>query len=158
SGSSLSITIAAGVTVPVADTIIVSFAMNPRGAACDVQCSDSRGNAWTADGDITRGSAIDGVRAVTCSTRVTTALVAGDTITGSTPSNADGRGLPAKGSSGLGANALARLATGVGVNTDSPLTNPTATTTLADELLVGTIGVEGPSSDAFTPGAGFLPL
>src|SRR5262245_35580383 len=160
SGSTLSITLGPAVTVPVGDTIIVSFAMNPRGAPGDVQCSDSGANLWHVDGDVTRGSAIDGVRAVTCSTRVTTALGTGDSITVSHPANADERGMTATEFSGLRANALDRAATGVGIDDPSPLTAMTAATTIGDELLVGTIGVEGPpvAPDTFTPGAGYLPL
>ena len=42
SGDLLSITLTSD--VPVGDTIIISFAMNPRGSVGDVQCSDTRAN------------------------------------------------------------------------------------------------------------------
>ena len=159
SGDTLSITL--GAAVPVGDTIIVSFAMNPRTSGPnDVNCSDSRGNTWTVDGDVIRGSGIDGVRAVACSTRVGTALASGDSITVHHPSNAGERAMSASEFSGLRSSGLDQSATGVGIDTASPLTAATAATTVPNELVVGTIGVEGPpvAPDTFSPGTGFTAL
>ena len=62
--------------------------------------------------------------------------------------------------SGLRSNGLDRSATGVGVDTATPLTMATAATTVPNELVIGTIGVEGPpvAPDTFTSGAGFTAL
>jgi hypothetical protein len=158
-GDSLSIPLTSD--VPVRDTIIISFAMNPRTTGPnDGSCTDSRGNTWTVDGDVIRGSGIDGVRSATCSTWVSAALASGDSITMHHPSNSDERAMSASEFSGLRSNGLDRSATGVGIDTATPLTMATAATTIPNELVIGTIGVEGPpvAPDTFTPGSGFTSL
>jgi hypothetical protein len=64
--------------------VIVSFAFNP--ASGTVSCSDSGGNSYAIDKDITNGSGTTGVRTVIASAHVTTALISGNTITCTHPS------------------------------------------------------------------------
>src|SRR5262245_16972760 len=129
SGTVLTLTL--GTTVPVGDTVIVSFAMNPNGGS--VTCADSSANSWTVDADVQLGSGIGGVRAVVCSSRLTTALASGSSITVHHPNTTE-RGMSASVFAGLRANALDRMASGTGSDTH-PVTPATAPTTVADELL-----------------------
>src|SRR5262249_39694319 len=72
-GTSLAVTLAAGVSVPAGHTLIVSFATDP-GAGGAVTCADNRGNVYTKDADVTNGTLTTGVRAVVFSAPIATAL------------------------------------------------------------------------------------
>jgi len=67
--------------VAVGNTVIVSFAMDALGAETGVSCADARGNSYGVDAAETVGSGATGARVVVCSSILTTALVANDTVT-----------------------------------------------------------------------------
>jgi cysteine-rich repeat protein len=151
-GSTIAVTVAAG-GVAVNNTVIVAFAMDPATGAVTV--ADTRGNTYTSNADVSNGSGTNGVRTVVLSTRLTTALLAGDTITVTHPSVA-ARAVSVNVFSGLaGASVLDRTATGTGTST-APATPATAATTQADELLIGAMGVETGSTETFTLGASYI--
>ena len=83
-GTTLAVTLAAGVNVPAGDSVFVTFAMDP--GAGPVSCADSKGNVYSNDADVTNGSLTSGVRTLVFSAPMTTALAPGDTITVTTPS------------------------------------------------------------------------
>src|SRR5205823_3488808 len=134
------------------DTLIVSFAMDPASGA--VSCTDAKGNAYGAAVDFANGSGTSGVRTVVFSARIVTALVAGDTITVSHPSAA-AKAVSINEFSGVGFVDQTMTATG---NSNSPSSGSTATTSQANELLFGTIGVETKKDDPFVAGAGYALL
>jgi len=150
-GTSISITVPAGGVVA-GDTLIVSFAMDPASGA--VSCTDAKGNAYGAAVDFANGSGTSGVRTVVFSARIVTALVAGDTITVSHPSAA-AKAVSINEFSGVGFVDQTMTATG---NSNSPSSGSTATTSQANELLFGTIGVETKKDDPFVAGAGYALL
>ena len=76
SGTTLPFTLTTA--VPAGDTVIVSFAVDPKTGA--VSCADSKGNAYVADVDVTNGSGTSGTRAVVLRAAVTTALAVGGTV------------------------------------------------------------------------------
>lgn len=83
------------------------------------------------------------------------ALVSGNTITITYNINPPSRAASANEFSGLASSSTLDKSAGTfgsGTAAASPLT---ATTSQADELVVGAIGVEGPSGDTFTLGSGF---
>jgi hypothetical protein len=150
-GTSLAITLSTG-GVAAGNSIIVSFAMDP--ASGTVSCTDSASNSYALDREHTNGSGTSGVRTLIFSAHNVTALVTNNTITCTHPS-VGARAMSASEFSGLlasGAKDQATSATGSGT---SPSSGNTATTTQADELLIGAIGVEGPSGDSFTPGSSY---
>src|SRR5207302_9984225 len=82
-GTTIAVTVPAG-SVAAGHTLIVTVALDPAAAA--VSCSDSKGNTYTKDVDLTLGSGTDGVRTVVCSAAVRTPLAAGNTIVVTHPS------------------------------------------------------------------------
>src|SRR5262245_8199706 len=64
------------VNAPAGDTIIVLFAMDPK-AGGTASASDSAGNSYTTDLDVTNGLGTTGVRTMVFSARVVTAVVNG---------------------------------------------------------------------------------
>ncbi len=148
--TSLSLTLTAGAAVD--STVIVSFAMDPSAGA--VNCSDTQGNTYTVDADVPNGSTTTGVRAVVCSSLLGTALVAADQITVTHPATA-ARAMSASEFAGM--TGVDRTATATGLST-SPNSGTTATTTTADELLIGTFGVETKKDDPFEPDPLFTAL
>src|SRR5262245_50927944 len=82
-GTSLVITTTAGAAV--GNTVVVTFGMDPANGT--VSCTHSGGNTYTSDADVANGAGTaTGARSLVFSTRVSTALVAGDTITITHPS------------------------------------------------------------------------
>src|SRR6185503_4176624 len=150
-GGSVSVTLGAGISVVAGNTVLVSFAVDPKNGA--VSCADSKANAYTVDVDLTNGSGINGVRTAICRSMLTTALVPGDTITVSHPNTQD-RAMSVNEFTG-GVLVVDQTATGTGTSA-SPST-ATANTTLANELLLGAIAVEA-SGQVFTAGAGYTAL
>src|SRR5262249_35398794 len=111
--------------------------------------ADSRGNTYSVD---VQAASNNKIRTVILSAHNITGLVAGDTITVTHPSTAK-RALSANEFSGLAKAATLDKTAGAGANnTTTPDSGPTATTAQAAELLIGSIGVDGPSTDTFTPG------
>jgi len=135
------------------NTVIVTIAMN-YGAGGALSCSDSSGNSYTVDLDVNDTF----LRSVTCAAHNVTALTTSDTITVSHPSVA-ARAVSAHEFSGLTAvSTLDRTSFAGGVFDRFPDSGNTATTSQADELLIGNISVEGPVSDGFTLGTGYTAL
>ncbi len=152
-GTTLELTLGGGISVPVGHAVIVSFAVDPRVGA--ITCTDSKGNTYTADVDVANGAATNGVRAVAFSTVVSSALLPGDIITVTHPNTKD-RALSANEFSGFpGGIVVDQTATGTG-NDASPIT-AAATTTVANELLLGTVTVEA-RGETFAPGASYTAL
>lgn len=153
-GTSISVTVpAAGVKA--GNSIIVTFAMDSTSGSVSV--SDTAGNTYNLDADT--GVYVTYVRTLIFSAHNVTALVSGNTITVTHPS-VNARAVSANEFSGLAktsALALDKTSTATGDST-TPSSGSTATTTQADELLIGAIGVEGPLGDTFTAGSGYTAL
>ena len=150
-GASLSITVPAS-GVAAGNRAIVTIALNP--STGTVACNDTGGNSYVVDRNVANGSGTTGVRTVILSAQVTTALVSGNTITCTHPSVA-ARALSASEFSGLETSATVdKVASATGNNT-APSSGATTTTAQASELLIGGIGVEGPTTETFTAGASY---
>ncbi len=136
--------------VPMGNAVIVEVAANPTAA---MTVSDARGNVYTQNAHATNTG---NVETWIFSAPVTTALAVGDAITVHfTASSPVSEAVSALAVSGLAPSGfLDQVQTGTGTSTaaDSGLT---AMTTQANELLIGAIGVQGPSTDTFTPGSGY---
>ena len=145
------------VTVPVGGvafghTVLVSFAIDPVAGA--VSCTDTQGNSYSVVIDFSNGSGTTGVRSVVFSARIVTALVPGNTITVTHPS-VDVRAVSMNEFSGIGF--VDRTHTAAGINV-TPSSGSTAVTSQANELLLGSIGVETKKDDPFAAGAGYTGL
>lgn len=153
-GTSIAVTVPAS-GVAAGNSVIVSLAMDP--ASGTVSCIDSASNSYAVDRDQVNGSGTSGVRAVILSTHNVTALASGNTITCTHPSVA-ARALSASEFSGLAVSGTKDQATSATGQSTSPSSGNTGPTTQAAELLIGAIGVEGPSGDTFTPGASYTTI
>ena len=153
-GTSLTVTVpAAGVAG--GNSVIVSLGFDP--ASGSVSCSDSHGNSYAVDKDITNGSGKSGVRAVIFSAHNIVALTNGNTITCTHPS-AGARAMSANEFSGLATSATRdQTSSGTG-NSTAASSGSTPTTTQGSELLLGTIGVEGKSNESFTVGSSYTSI
>ena len=152
-GTTIAVTVPAG-GVPAGHTVIVTVALDP--AAGAVSCSDSKGNTYTKDLDVTRGSGTDGVRTVVCSAAIRTALAAGNTVVATHPS-VIARAVNAAEFSGFLTPALDRSASATGATTTLS-SGATAVTTQAAELLIGAAGIESKHPTDFTPAPGYTSL
>ncbi len=145
------------VTVPITgvvagNSIIVAFAMDD--ITGTVSAADSQGNTYAVDADV--ANAPD-VRTIILSAHNVTALLSGDVITITHPS-VDARAVSIAEFSGLApTGALDQTSTATG-NGTTPSSGSTATTSQADELLIGAIGAEGIVTDTFTVGTNYAPL
>lgn len=141
--------------VPAGRSILLAFAMDDAGTVgSGVAATDSAGNVYTADADVINNG---DVRTVILVAHGTSPLSPGDSITVSHPS-VTARALAAAVFVGLDPiGALDRTRTGKGSGTvaSSGSTSPTRHPV---ELLFGVIGVEGPPTESFTPGAGYTAL
>ncbi|TMA30654.1 MAG: hypothetical protein E6J79_21080, partial [Deltaproteobacteria bacterium] len=149
--TSISITVPAG-GVAFGHTVLVSLAMDP--AAGTVSCVDTKGNSYSAVVDFANGSGTTGVRTVIFAARIVTALSAGNTITVSYPS-VDASAVSINEFSGLG---FVDRTASAGGNNGTPSSGSTAVTSQANELLLGSIGVETKKNDPFAAGAGYTGL
>ena len=113
-----------------------------------VGCSDTQGNSYTVDADIT------GVgRLFICSAHNVTALTSGDTITASYPRlQRDHNGQRQRVLGHFPDDPVDKISTNTG-NSATPSSGFTATTTQANELLFGAIAHN--STPTFTPGSGY---
>ena len=153
-GTSISITVP-GAGVAAGSSSIIAIAMDP--ASGTVSCSDSRGNSYAVDANVANGSGTSGVRTIILSSHHIVPLVSGDLITCSHPS-VSMRGITASEFAGIAfPTPIDKTKTGIGSNT-APSSGSTATTTQGVELLFGVIGIEGPTTDTFTPGTGYIAL
>lgn len=153
-GTSIALTIPAG-GIAAGNSIIVSFAMDP--ATGTVSCTDTASNTYANDRDVVNGSGTSGVRAVILSAHNVTALLSGNTITCTHPS-VGARALGAAEFSGLAVSGAKDQTTSAVGQSTTPSSGNTGTTTQAVELLIGAIGVEGPSGDSFFPGASYTTI
>jgi len=156
--TSLSVTVGAS-GVGAGHSIIVTIAMDnsPTGA---VSCSDTAGNTYTNDVDFGQDSGTNGSRTIICAAHNVSALVNGNTITVNHP-NVKASAMSANEFSGLATSSVLDKTASAGDNTGtntSPTSGNTATTTQANELLIGAIAVEGPTADTFTLGASYSTL
>ena len=119
-------------------------------------CADSAGNTYTLDVNATNGSGSDGVRAALFSTRVTSAIPTGGTITITHPSD-DRRAMIVMQTAGLlSVSPLDQTANGTG--SGSAVSSGNVTTTVPDELLVGAVAAESKKDTLLTPNAGFTQI
>jgi hypothetical protein len=117
--------------------------------------TDSAGNSYTKDADIVNSAP---TRTLIFSARVTTALTTGNTITVSFGSSIRYKNASAFSVSGLIASPKDQAATATGTNT-TPSVGPTATTSQANELIIGAFGLDVSSgSPTFTAGANYTML
>jgi uncharacterized repeat protein (TIGR02543 family) len=140
SGTSLSITTKAAVTA--GDDIIVSFAMDA--GAGTVSVSDNASNPYsTAVADVTNSG---NVRTLIYAANNVSALAKGSTITITHPS-VTARSAVVSVFRGLAdVNALDRIQTATGTG-NVPSSGATLLTNQPDELLIGSVGTEGPNQD-----------
>lgn len=117
------------------NTVVVSLVLRG-GAAGGVSASDRRGNSYSRDADVTNSS----VRVVTLSSRVATALAAGDTITVSHPFANTSQGVAAVEFSGVLAGARVDQTAEETGNNNSP--SASLTTTNDRGVLVGAVGLQ----------------
>lgn len=128
--------------------VTVAAALEP-GALGGASCSDSRGNSYNAQVNNRTSS----TWLLMCWSILDTALLPGDIITISHPSN-NARSAVAQQFSGLTSNPLDTSAAGGGSGT-APATSFTSTTAQAVELLWGAVSIQGLSSDGFTAGPNY---
>lgn len=130
-GDTSTVTVPAG-GVPAGSTVLVSIGL--RGTvAGGLTVTDSRGNSYSNDVDVTNAN----VRAVVLSSRLATALSAGDTITASHPFGSSSEGMAAAEFSGVVAGTrVDATATGIG---DGASPTASVTTSHANDLLVGAV-------------------
>lgn len=141
------------VTVPAAGvangaSVILTVGLPSNALVGTVSAVDSAGNTYSVDSDVTNAAQ---ARIVVLSAHKIDALVQGNTITVTHPST-NRRNLIAAEFAGLaGPPNVDQTATSTGTmnNTTPPTSGTTATTTQADELLIGAFGVAGPTSDNF---------
>src|SRR5213595_444357 len=146
-GTSITITLAAGVSVAAGDSIIVSF-VGPD-LSGTYGATDSTGNSYSVSAS---GARAGTVRTVVLSAHNVNALASGNTITVTFPSTSNRRAVTADEFSGLAkTGTVDQSHTGNGSST-APDSGFTATTAQAAELLLGAIGVAGSASDTFTAG------
>src|SRR5438034_868121 len=146
-GTSITITLAAGVSVAAGNSIIVSF-VGPD-LSGTYSATDSAGNTYSVNAS---GARAGTVRTVILSAHNVNALASGSTITVTFPSTSNRRAVTADEFSGLAkSGTFDQSRTGNGSST-APDSGFTATTAQAAELLLGAIGVAGSASDTFTAG------
>src|SRR5438094_883473 len=146
-GTSITITLAAGVSVAAGNSIIVSF-VGPD-LSGTYGATDSAGNSYGVNAS---GARAGTVRTVVLSAHNVNALASGNTITVTFPSTSNRRAVTADEFSGLAkTGTFDQSHTGNGSST-APDSGFTATTAQPAELLLGAIGVAGAASDTFTAG------
>jgi YDG domain/Bacterial Ig-like domain (group 3)/MBG domain (YGX type)/Kelch motif len=144
-----------GITVAAGNTIFVAIAVDPTTAAFTV--TDSAGNSYTKDADKTNGSVTSGVRSLVFSAPVATALSSGTITVATSPSTGVNVAATFFSVNGLVSASPAdksKTATGNGL---TPNSGATATTSQADELLIGALAIED-KNPAVTEAAGFTKL
>ncbi|MGH7768757.1 MAG: hypothetical protein ACREQP_15030, partial [Candidatus Binatia bacterium] len=153
-GTTLSVTVPTS-GVAAGTSIMISLAMNP--STGTVSCTDTRSNSYVIDRDITNGSGTTGLRTVILSTHNVVALVSGNIITCTHPS-ITARAISANQFSGIVSTSSRDQTAAATGNSTAASSGATPTTTQAAELLYGTVGVEGPSTETFTAGASFTTI
>src|SRR5436309_760918 len=146
-GTSITITLAAGVSVAAGDSIIVSF-VGPD-LSGTYGATDSTGNSYSVNAS---GARAGTVRTVVLSAHNVKALASGNTITVTFPSTSNRRAVTADEFSGLAKTGTLDQSLTGNASSTAPDSGFTATTAQAAELLLGAIGVAGSASDTFTAG------
>jgi len=145
------------VTSGVADnnTVIVAVVAYTS-SSTTVTVTDSAGNSYTKDTDITDGNK---ERTIVFSGRVNTALTTSSSITVTFGSSIQYKNASAFSVSGLvAASPKDQAATATGTGT-TPSVGPTATTSQANELIIGAFGLNiNSGSPTFTAGSGYASL
>jgi CheY-like chemotaxis protein len=144
-GTSIDAIVPAG-GVAAGNTVIVAFVMDDTDGT--VSCADQQGNTYGL-ADVDQNN-INQVRTVIFSAYITNALSSGDWIRVTHPSIGD-RVIHASEFSGLANSTVDQTGSNSGNATTLTSGNTTSTTAEPNELLIGAIGVAGPSSDTFTP-------
>jgi hypothetical protein len=121
----------------VGNLVVAQFTMLTAAGAISV--SDSRSNTWVIDEDL-----VNGVRTVVAHTQVTTEIGSGDTITITHPSSTPRAFCVEE------FGAAAGVDDAVSASGSSTTPSASATSTVAADLLVGSVGSNGPSGDTFT--------
>jgi len=137
--TSNAVTVPAG-GIPVGRTLVVQLVLRGGSYANAVSATDSRGNTYRTDLDVTNVGQT--LRTVVFSAYVATALLAGDTITASHGSSS---------SSGIGVDEVRRVPSSSHLNRSgtatgssaSPSATLSAATTVGDVLLYGAVGAVG---------------
>jgi hypothetical protein len=134
-----------GVGVPVGHTVVVAVTKVASGSA--VSCSDSTGaNFWTVD----LKNSLTNVSLFVCSSRITTFIPAGGTITATFPSDTTVNAATFNEFQGF-LSPTATDGTNTGSGTGSSVNSGNITTTQANDLLFGVVGIS--SGATFTPTA-----
>jgi hypothetical protein len=153
--ASTSITVPLTQPVAVGNTVLVTVAMDPTAGA--VSATDSKGNAYQLDADVTNGSGTEGVRTLVFSAPVTAALTTSDTITVNFPTTVAKTVSAVKVAGLVAANRVDRVSTN-GASGPTPSSGATAPTSQPDELLLGVVGNEVGAGQTFSAGGGFTAL
>src|SRR5437870_7510378 len=146
-GTSITITLAAGVSVAAGNSIIVSF-VGPD-LSGTYSATDSAGNSYSVNAS---GARAGTVRTVVLSAHNVNALASASTITVTFPSTSNRRAVTANEFSGLAKTGTFDQSHTGNASSGTADSGFTATTTQAAELLFGAIGVAGAASDTFTAG------
>jgi prepilin-type N-terminal cleavage/methylation domain-containing protein len=152
SGGSTTVTVPAGTTAAVGNRVLVRVALRRSGSGA-VAVSDSKGNSYAANADVWNSS--QDQRVVVFSAHVTSALVAGNTITVTFPPNPPN----ITSSVGVVADVLGNVATtspvdatGTGTgNTNTASATTSSATTIANDLLIGASSSQPSNQTATTP-------
>ena len=147
-GGSSTVTVPAG-GVPAGTTVIVSLVLRGTTAGT-VGASDPGGNSYSIDADVTG----NGLRTVMLSSRLDTALAAGDTITVSHSFSDDSQGISAAAFTGISSGTRVD-ATGTATG-DSTSPSATAATGYEWDVLVGAVGSS--NNRTYTEAAGWSTL
>ncbi len=138
----------------VGNTIIVSVATDySSGSMPGTPCTDDVGNTYTVDVQQLHGSPPNRPFVMICSAEIATGQVPA-TITIS-HHDAYNRVVQVHEFSGIASAPAGDKANSAVGSSTSPSSGATATTTQADELVVGAVSVAGPSSDSFTADGNF---
>ncbi len=147
-GTSLAVTVPGG-GVARGNLLAVYFAMD--GDTTAPTCADTKGSVYTVGANAQFASPGTGnVRTTLFYAPVNTALVSGDTITVTHPS-VTARAMSVSEFSNVNTFHTSAATTG----TSTTPSSGNAATTVANTLLVGAIGAEGPVEDSFTPGGSY---
>lgn len=154
SGTSIACTVpVAG--VPVGALVIVALARdNIATTEEDGTCADTQSNTYTLD---SKAGAVGNANLAACrifSSKITTALVSGNTITCSWTTARTAKVIVAIQVSNPVTTPFDKQASANGSST-TPASGATATTSQNDEFIFGAIAVEDNSGGAFTPGTGW---
>ena len=147
-GTTLAVTVP-GAGVAQNNLIVVYFAEDGRNGT--ISATDTQGNTYAVAANAQTGSPSGfNVRTSILYGIANTALVSGNTITVTHPST-EARAVSVSEFSAVNTLGVIKTATGSGITPDTG----DVTTTVADSVLIGAIGVEGVIGDTFTAGTGY---